>query len=427
MENTIETNGNKAIKPLWQFPWGYVESFFIAIALIVLGFAIEFATDGHGITPLSWPYNAYLTIIYLNIVILSFNYYRKSMFIRWISGVPASISAITIFTFLILLMGFIKQNEPGSMPILDKIGLTHVNRSWPYLLVQIYFLTVLGFVTLRRAVPFKTKNIGFLLNHSGLWIMIFAATLGSGDLKRFNMELFQERVTSQAHDAHGKTYELPIALRLVKFDIEEYNPKMILANKVSGRIIEEKNKTISIVDKGFDSEIGNWKIHVIDFIKYALNKDTGFIASGEIGASPAAYIQAKNKLTGKTAQGWICSGSNFMAAKYLDLDGNLLLAMLKPEARKFSSKIEVMTQSGKDDTVLIEVNKPVKVEGWKIYQIGYDEEMGKWSESSVVELVSDPWLPVIYAGIFLSLAGACYLFWIGKDKRPKAEIMSDEL
>ncbi|KPL25985.1 MAG: hypothetical protein AMS23_03830, partial [Bacteroides sp. SM1_62] len=62
-----------------------------------------------------------------------------------------------------------------------------------------------------------------------------------------------------------------------------------------------------------------------------------------------------------------------------------------------------------------EVNKPFKYRGWKLYQLSYDERMGKWSRVSVIEAVRDPWLPVVYTGIFLLLAGALYLFWIGQD------------
>ena len=54
----------------------------------------------------------------------------------------------------------------------------------------------------------------------------------------------------------------------------------------------------------------------------------------------------------------------------------------------------------------VEVNKPVEVDGWKIYQYGYDTQMGAMSEYSILELVSDPWLPLVYTGIYMMLAGA---------------------
>ena len=53
-----------------------------------------------------------------------------------------------------------------------------------------------------------------------------------------------------------------------------------------------------------------------------------------------------------------------------------------------------------------EVNKPVEVDGWKIYQYGYDTQMGAMSQYSILELISDPWLPLVYTGIYMMLDGA---------------------
>ena len=54
----------------------------------------------------------------------------------------------------------------------------------------------------------------------------------------------------------------------------------------------------------------------------------------------------------------------------------------------------------------VEVNKPVEVDGWKIYQYGYDTQMGAMSQTSIFELICDPWLPLVYTGIYMMLAGA---------------------
>ena len=47
--------------------------------------------------------------------------------------------------------------------------------------------------------------------------------------------------------------------------------------------------------------------------------------------------------------------------------------------------------------------------------MGYDTRMGQWSDLSVLEVVRDPWLPFVYTGFIMLIAGAMYLFWIGKD------------
>jgi len=77
--------------------------------------------------------------------------------------------------------------------------------------------------------------------------------------------------------------------------------------------------------------------------------------------------------------------------------------------KRFASEILIKTKSGENIQATIDVNKPVEVDGWKIYQYGYDTEMGAMSEVSILELVSDPWLPMVYAGICMMLAGALLL------------------
>jgi hypothetical protein len=56
------------------------------------------------------------------------------------------------------------------------------------------------------------------------------------------------------------------------------------------------------------------------------------------------------------------------------------------------------------------------VDGWKIYQFGYDTQQGANSRISILELVSDPWLPFVYTGIYMMLAGAVCMFVLGKGK-----------
>ena len=82
--------------------------------------------------------------------------------------------------------------------------------------------------------------------------------------------------------------------------------------------------------------------------------------------------------------------------------------------RRFASEIQILTQSGKNILTTVDVNKPVEVDGWKIYQYGYDTQMGAQSSTSILELVSDPWLPAVYAGIYLMLAGALCMMFKGK-------------
>ena len=77
--------------------------------------------------------------------------------------------------------------------------------------------------------------------------------------------------------------------------------------------------------------------------------------------------------------------------------------------KRFASDISVYTEDGKNLRGTVEVNKPLKVNGWKIYQYGYDVMKGPESSYSVFQLVKDPWIAWVYLGIFLMIAGALCL------------------
>jgi hypothetical protein len=85
--------------------------------------------------------------------------------------------------------------------------------------------------------------------------------------------------------------------------------------------------------------------------------------------------------------------------------------------KRFASEIQILTKTRKNIETTVDVNKPYEVDGWKIYQYGYDTQMGAQSQISILELVSDPWLPFVYTGIYMMLAGAVCMFVIGGVRR----------
>jgi hypothetical protein len=415
-----ETKKIEDSRKLWDYPWKYAESFIIAIEILVLGILVEVFTKGRGISFPGLPYNLYIILVFAAILIFLHIKYKDSPTVKWISSIPAAISSISIYALLVLLLGFIPQSENESSKFLYYSGLSHVKNSWPFVLIQFYFLTVLGMVTLRRIIPFKFKNLGFFLNHFGLWITLLAAGLGSSDLQRLSMNLYEDGNTyNTAVAPNGIVYKMPFSIKLIKFDVVQYNPKLAIVNAQTSKYILGNAKLQPFVEKGLETEMANWKIKVLDYIPLALTHNGAIYASDSVGSFPAAYVYAKNVVTGDTARGWIASGSFMINPVYLLLKGTDVLVLSPPEPKKYSSQLIVYTDSKPADTAVLEVNKPYSIRNWDIYQTGFDESMGKWSTLSVVEAVNDPWLPIVYFGIALLFSGALYLFWIGKDKKEK--------
>jgi cytochrome c biogenesis protein ResB len=55
--------------------------------------------------------------------------------------------------------------------------------------------------------------------------------------------------------------------------------------------------------------------------------------------------------------------------------------MLFPEPKRFLSEIEILTTDTETVPVSLEVNSPFSFQGWKIYQVSYDDELGRWSDT----------------------------------------------
>ncbi len=89
------------------------------------------------------------------------------------------------------------------------------------------------------------------------------------------------------------------------------------------------------------------------------------------------------------------------------------MMMVQRTPKRFASDIQILTKSGKNISATVDVNQPVSIDGWKIYQYGYDTQMGAKSNMSILELVSDPWLPFVYTGIWMMIAGAISMFLFG--------------
>lgn len=79
---------------------------------------------------------------------------------------------------------------------------------------------------------------------------------------------------------------------------------------------------------------------------------------------------------------------------------------------RYEADIQVLTKSGGETRTILAVNEPLSIDGWKIYLADFDTDKGRQTETVVLELVRDPWLPAVYAGIFLMLAGAAVLLFI---------------
>lgn len=397
---------------LWESPWGYVESFFIGFGLMVTGFFLEVFVPTSNTFVLSYPYNLIFLLGYVSVLFVLYQWFSTSQIIRGFTKVPASITSIALVTLLVMIMGIIPQ-IPSENNIINNLGLNRITSNWAFLLILFQFLTCLGLISIKRILQFKWSNFGFILNHLGLFLALIAGVLGTGDLQRLTINTYEGKPSWIAIDAQKNEIELPFAFYLKDFSIEEYNPKLALVDNKTGSITHNNGKNLYLVEEGETYFFKNFEVTINKFLPNSGRIGDRYEKVNEIGSPPSASITVKNKDNDSIINSWISSGSFRYPYESLKISDEYSIVMTISEVKKFSSDIDILTKEGERISTVLEVNKPFKHNGWKIYQLSYDDKMGKWSNLSVLELIKDPWLPLIYIGIFMMIAGAFYMFWMG--------------
>ncbi len=413
-------------------PWKYKEGFLISSVILIIGTIIEIVTGGKPINVPSFPTNLSVVISITFLLVALYKIERKNIVVQWLTSVPAAITSIIHVVVLGILLGMIPQVEktPEVTDIWFKLGLKNMTSSWHYAFGYLFFLTTLGMATVKMLFSKDIKRrIGTLLSHFGLYLTVIAGIAGSGDLERlYFVVVYGNEPVSKAFDSNEQAQDMPFALTLEKFEIIEYHPKISLIEAVgdNSEIIMKDDNRYFVANEGDSATFGEYKIIVDTFYQYSLPYDSTMNSYGEYDKNPAlpsAYVRVF-KNSAEIQSGWVSCGNYRVPRKNLWLKDNLLVGMFSPEPKEYSS--DITAYSGDTfESFTLKVNAPKKYKGWKLYQTGYNEELGKWSDYSVIEAGRDPWLPVVYTGIFILIAGAMYIFWKGQTFKKNEDLSSD--
>ena len=411
---------------MWKQPWGYSEGWTICGGIFITGMILQFFLGK--ITPdlFHSPVNLISGAAFLLFLLLFFGISRIFKGIQWFSGYVAAVTSLVSLLLLVIIMGLTRQS-PAALDLSQeggfvRTGFRQMTVSWSFILLYLYFLFILGLVTLKRFSHFAWSDTGFLLNHAGLFIALFAALLGSSDLQRMRMTAALNAPEWWATNEKNEMTELPLAIELKSFTIDEYPPKLMILDNVTGEALPKKQPVnVSVESCPLTADLLDWKLEITKYLPSAaamISQDTAnFVTYNQEGATSALYVKARNLTDQTQREGWVSCGSYMFPYNSLKLNEKESLIMPNREPKHFASAVTVYTKSGEKKDASIEVNKPLSIDGWKIYQTSYDTGMGKWSRNSVFELVKDPWLPAVYTGFVMMLAGAIFLFVSAPNKK----------
>ena len=408
---------------MWIRPWGFKEGCLIGAGLLVTGWLLQITIGEIDWSLFAYPVNSIVLVLYIAGIVTMHCLRKRVYFFGWMSHYTSAVSSLLWVAGITVVMGLIRQ-LPSDHPA-DMLGFSRMLSAWPFVLLYIWMVTVLGLTTFRAGFPFRWKKLAFLLNHAGLFVALITATLGNADMQRLKMTTRIDNAEWRAMDEHGKLIELPLAIELKDFTIDEYPPKLMLIDNETGRTLPEKSPVHVLLEEGVtNGSLQDWQLTIEQSIPMAASVATEdtlkFTEFHSMGATYAVYLKAVNQKNQTTKEGWVSCGSFLFPYKAIRLDSLTSIVMPEREPQRFVSEVKIYTQEGTITGGTIEVNRPMEIEGWKIYQLSYDETKGRWSDISVFELVRDPWLPVVYTGIIMMMAGAICLF-VSAQKRKEED------
>jgi hypothetical protein len=285
------------------------------------------------------------------------------------------------------------------------------------LLIVIWLTLTAGLIFSLTASRRLLRSIGLLLMHVGAVSVLTGAMWGSAGAHNIRAKLFgnQKIQTGQMiiYEGHEekhvisetgeKIIELPFSIKLKDFRIEYYKPSYLQIQSRDSRSwtlpVEIGNEVL------LDSDLSSITV-VRSFenfrIKVEGDKNTAIDSNGP-GSNPALELQLKDPNDNTTT-------------KYVF---ERFTSHVRPEdklafgyyriPRDYISELQVI----KDGKILaeknIEVNHPLHFGGYHFYQQSYDTENEMYT---VLMVVSDNGLYLVYAGYVMLCVGVFQNFWL---------------
>lgn len=377
---------------------------------MLAGTALQLSTGAADPSILSYPWGMIAAANYLYLLILiSFNR-EKWKWTEWLYNRQTYISSLATMLILTLLFGLIRQDgrEGG---ILGILGFTQMRTSWIFIINIIHLMTILGVRSIEEIRRFNRQRLPVTIIHLSFFAILAAAIFGSGEKTRITVTAVQGEPTNTGTTKEGKIVRLPFTLRLKKFSIEEYPPRI--------HILTDDNLTkehISIEAGGDKGHIGTWQIECLEYLESAgiMPGDSTYMTISHVGATTATRLRATNG--NHTVEGWASCGSHIFPGSTIPLPDGTALVMPQREAKKYLSLMELQEKGQKSEHE-ISVNHPASVGAWKIYQSAYDRTRGKWSTITVLECVKDSSYPIIHAAMWIIMAAGATMFIIGSRRK----------
>jgi len=274
-------------------------------------------------------------------------------------------------------------------------------------------LLIVGLTLFRRLVGVP----GLLLIHTGCIAVLAGSMWGSEAGHKLQKELFRidkirkgqmvipegGRENRVLLENNKQIKELPFSVELKDFRIEYYKPQYLQIRTRQGKSWRIPVEIGTEFPLGAD--FGTVKI-LRAFENFKVNIEGGKnvpFDDPQPGFNPALEVQIES------AEGQVVTKYVFERFGGHVQPADRLLLSYHRNISDYISELQIIENNKVVAEKNIEVNHPLKFGGYNFYQHSYDDQAGQYT---VLLVVSDTGLTVVYAGYLMLCIGVCWHLWL---------------
>ena len=299
------------------------------------------------------------------------------------------------------------------------IGAEAAQRFFNSIPLTIYWLAltlllISAILTFRRLLQIRGLfliHIGcVLVLAGGIWgsqagFKIRDSLFGTDTIRSGKMIVYKGMTDKAVETEQGGTKLLPFSIKLVDFRLEYYRPGLLLIRTITGegyKIPAEPGTKYDLGDNLGSVEI----VKKFDRFKLIFEGDKRIAIDDPNGRSNPALEILLIKSDGSRQTRY--AFERFPG--HVNPNDNLTFSYRRM-VRDFISDVEVIEDNKPVAKKSIEVNKPLRFEGYLFYQQGYDDQAGRYT---ILSVTSDNGLGIVYLGYIILCAGVFWHFWFSR-------------
>jgi len=242
---------------------------FTYIGAYIIGSAIiQLTSGGFPMHVMAFPINIAAAMVWTGMLYLLHHRKGDTEWMKVLTGGDCSILALVLFIAGCLVLGFVPQQSTDTYSLWSRLGVFHFTTSWIFIAILLLLMTNLTLVVLRHRPTNKWCQYRFLLNHIGLWLVLFALFFGAPDTHKYRIMAYKNIPERMGYDVDAQPALLDFGLILRSFHVGYYRngtpssyKAQVMVNHSPATIEVNTPYTVSWKEKiylvGYDVESGN--------------------------------------------------------------------------------------------------------------------------------------------------------------------------